>query len=355
MWPYWMQSQIVPAAQAADRHFCQTSADTASEQIDAMAELCQAITLEFENVPADWVRRASQRTPVRPGHEFLQMCQDRLQEKGSLSGAGFPTTPFHSVTQPSDIEQAAQRLGWPLVLKTARCGYDGKGQRVLKSAQEASAAWNDLGGVPMIAEKWIEFEAEVSMLAARNARGDIECFPLFENSHANHILDLTRCPVSPRLLPLEAIATDICRGIAQQFQVIGLFCVEFFVTSQNELMINEIAPRPHNSGHLTIEAFRCSQFEQQVRAICNLPLVAAEQLRPAAMVNLLGDLWQSGEPNWLVAFQNRNAHLHLYGKDEARNGRKMGHLTVLDEHDAAQLAMHIRNQLCSTPEVPTAN
>ncbi len=170
---------------------------------------------------------------------------------------------------------------------------------------------------------------------------------MVENEHANHILDVSRSPVSPALVHLEARATEICRGIAEKFQVVGLFCVEFFVDAQGELLINEIAPRPHNSGHLTMEAFDCSQFEQQVRAMCNLPLAKPNRLRPAAMANLLGDVWSAGEPDWSAALVQPFVHLHLYGKASARPGRKMGHLTVLadDSATAAQQARELRRQL----------
>lgn len=338
-----------PAAQAADRHFCQATANaTAEALIDEMCDLCSAVTLEFENIPASWVRRASERTLTRPGVEFLEICQDRVREKSGLASAGFPTTPFQPVESEADVLLAAQSLGWPLVLKTAQSGYDGKGQGIVRRAEDLPELWHSLGTSHVIAEKWIEFVAEVSMLAARNASGSIECYPLVENEHAHHILDTSSCPVRPELLELQTQATEVCRGIAERFSVVGLFCVEFFVTRQGELMINEIAPRPHNSGHLTIEAFNCSQFEQQVRAICNLPLMPPNQLHPAAMANLLGDLWLADgdvfEPNWAVALQHSSAHLHIYGKQDPRPARKMGHLTVLGDA-AIDAARHIRGQL----------
>jgi 5-(carboxyamino)imidazole ribonucleotide synthase len=337
-----------PAAQAADRHYCSTTSGKSDEVlVDEMAVLCSAITLEFENIPAELVRRASAVTLTRPGVEFLEICQHRVREKSSLANAGFPTTPFKPVRSEDDVHLAAQGFGWPLVLKTAHSGYDGKGQGIVRGPDDVPTLWTSLDCMEVIAEKWIPFEAEVSMIAARNASGDIECYPLLENDHANHILDITRCPASPKLLPLESVATEICRGIAERFKVVGLFCVEFFVTGSGELMINEIAPRPHNSGHLTIEAFTCSQFEQQVRAVCNLPLIKAERLRDAAMANLLGDLWQLGEPRWEAALGCDAAHLHLYGKGTARLGRKMGHLTVLEDNNPAALARDIRSRLAN--------
>ncbi len=234
-----------PAAQAADRHFCpETSGQTSQALVDEMAQLCDAITLEFENIPGELVRRAALHCRTHPGVDFLEVCQDRILEKTSLQQAGFPTTPFRAVTSPAEVESAAAELGWPLVLKTARSGYDGKGQSIVRRAADVAHVWQQLGSHRLIAEQWIEFDAEVSMLAARNANGDIECYPLLENDHANHILDVTCCPASPALLPFEVQATDICRGIAGHFQVVGLFCVEFFVARDGHLMINEGAPRP---------------------------------------------------------------------------------------------------------------
>ena len=340
-----------PAGQVAEKHFCSTLSDVSSEQLVLdMSKLCSVITLEFENIPTEIMRIAGRTARTNPSADFLEICQDRLKEKSSLQQAGFPTTPFQPVTNLEQVRQAGAALGWPLVLKTTRSGYDGKGQAIVRSADDAGKVWEQLATSDAIAEQWIEFDAEVSMITARNARGQVECYPLFENDHSNHILDITRCPVSTHLRHLEEQAMEICRGIATNFGVLGLFCVEFFVSGQGELMINEIAPRPHNSGHLTIEAFTCSQFEQQVRAICNLPLVPASMLRPAAMANLLGDLWQAGPPNWQAVLSEPAAHLHLYGKSEARNGRKMGHVTVLDESssEAAITAKELREALVRT-------
>lgn len=338
-----------PAAQAADMHLLASSVAEAKVLADELARICPVITLEFENVSVDLLRLAGRVTRVAPGAEFLEMCQDRVLEKTQLQQAGFPTTPFVAVSNEADLLAAGEKLAWPVVLKTARSGYDGKGQLVVRSAKTAPAAWKSLETDRAVAEKMIEFEAEVSVIAARNASGQIETYPMFENEHSNHILSVSRCPVSAPLRGVEEQAREICRGIAETFGVIGLFCVEFFVGQDGELMINEVAPRPHNSGHLTIEAFRCSQFEQQVRAICNLPLIKPQLVQPAAMVNLLGDLWQDGEPNWEVALSRPDAHLHLYGKAEALPGRKMGHLTVLDESssEAAITAKELRDSLLS--------
>ena len=343
----WEPEGNCPAGQAADRHFQPAGPEQERDSALELGQLCQAVTLEFENINAAYLRIAAPHTLVCPGAEFLEICQDRVLEKSSLAGAGFPTTPFLPVQTAEHVEVALAEFGAPIVLKTARSGYDGKGQAVVRSAGDAPAVFASLDSNHLIAEKWIEYQAEVSMIAARNARGQIECFPLVENEHANHILDVSRCPVRPELMHLQQRATEICRGIADRFQVVGLFCVEFFVDRQGNLLINEIAPRPHNSGHLTIEAFDCSQFEQQVRAMCNLPLARPVQLRPAAMSNLLGDVWERGEPDWNAALTQACVHLHLYGKSEARAGRKMGHVTVLadDVALAAKQACSVRERL----------
>ena len=336
-----------PAAQAADQHFLPKDESDIEATLDELVQRCDVITLEFENVDADLVRRAANKIPAHPRAEFLELCQNRIREKGSLSEAGFPTTPFLAVQSEAEVLQAAEKLGWPLVLKTATSGYDGKGQAIVRSAEQLADVWPKLESDQIIAEQWIEFEAEVSMIAARNARGDIQCFPLFENDHENHILFVTRCPASPQFRGMELEAREICEGIASKFDVVGLFCVEFFVAKDGRLLINEIAPRPHNSGHVTMDAFQVTQFDQHVRAVCNLPLLEPEQIRPAAMVNLLGDVWAKGEPDWRQVLQHADAHLHLYGKAQAREGRKMGHINTLadDSTAAADLAKGLRQEL----------
>ncbi|MCA9126104.1 MAG: 5-(carboxyamino)imidazole ribonucleotide synthase [Planctomycetales bacterium] len=341
-----------PAAQAADAHFLPGETGEGNDEsvlVEEMAKNCAAITLEFENIPVELLRAASHHTRVCPSADFLELCQDRISEKSQLENAGYPTTPFRLATTPESVLKAAEELSWPLVLKTARSGYDGKGQVIAQGESDLAAAWESLQSNRVIAEKLIQFDAEVSMITARNANGQIESYPLIENQHSRHILDVSRCPSNPQLQTLESQAQEICRGIAETFGVIGLFCVEFFVSVDGQLMINEVAPRPHNSGHLTIEGFTCSQFEQQVRAVCNLPLVPPQMLKPAAMANLLGDIWDVGEPNWLAAFSRPEVNLHLYGKPQAHAGRKMGHLTILDESssEAAITAKEVRDSLNS--------
>ncbi|MGN6546215.1 MAG: 5-(carboxyamino)imidazole ribonucleotide synthase [Aureliella sp.] len=346
-----------PAGQAADRHLCPADDDGhVLELVETLAQSCSAVTLEFENVPADWVRIAERHSLARPGAEFLEICQNRVREKSSLRSAGFPVTPFMPVRSAAEVRAAAGELGWPLIIKTSRSGYDGKGQAVVRSPHDVEAAWSSLNTDDAIAEQRIDFVAEVSMLGARNARGQVVTYPLVENTHANHILDVSRCPVSPGLQRYETAAREIVTGVATDFQVQGLFCVEFFVDAQKGLLVNEMAPRPHNSGHLTIEAFPVSQFEQQLRAVCNMPLARTDEFRPAAMANLLGDLWYAPSVEtvdaptdqlrrlcWENVFKTHAAYLHLYGKAQPRVGRKMGHLTCLA--DSAEVAVERVQQL----------
>lgn len=293
------------------------------------AEQVDVITLEFENIALEAVARAAEITLVRPGVHVLAVAQHRLNEKRTLKQAGFPVTPFHEIRTLADIERAAAELGWPFVLKTVSWGYDGKGQRKVANAAEASDAIELLGPEPLIAEKWILHIAEVSVIAARTATGDTAVYPMFTNSHSNHILDITTCPAEPSLQAVAKNAESIALAVAESLQLEGILCVEFFVVGGGEIMINEIAPRTHNSGHLTIEACRTSQFEQQVRAICNLPLGDTSLIQPAAMANLLGDVWGDGSPHFERALRCTATYLHLYGKSTARQGRKMGHLTKL--------------------------
>jgi 5-(carboxyamino)imidazole ribonucleotide synthase len=284
-----------PAGQVADRDLSQAA----------------VITYEFENIePREFP------VPVRPGFDVLRIAQNRLREKTWLRDHGIPVTPFVEIASVHDFECAT----YPGVLKTAGYGYDGKGQTKVGSAAEARAAWT---GEPAILEQWIPFRREVSVVAARGIDGCFAHYGVIENDHANHILDISRAPVRGA----EA-AVEITRAIFEKLNIVGLACVEFFETHTGEVMVNEIAPRPHNSGHLTIEACATSQFEQQVRAVCGLPLGSTEYVRAGAMANLLGDLWAKGEPDWSAAIADPRVKLHLYGKSEPKPGRKMGHLTA---------------------------
>ncbi len=333
-----------PAAQVAAQSIVGDYKDV--DLVKSFAKRIDVATLEFENIPLVAVETAQEFVPVRPGHGVLAVAQNRLKEKSTLRDFGFPVTPFHEVRSYSDVLNASGLLGWPMVIKTASGGYDGKGQRKVSNSTQANDALEILGPEPLIAEKWIEYVAEVSVLVARNPVGQIEAYPMFTNSHRNHILDLTTVPAREELCHVESKALEISKGIAESLVLEGLICVEMFVDKDGALMVNELAPRPHNSGHLTIEACTVSQFEQQVRAVCNLPLGDVSVCRPAAMVNLLGDLWsQDRDPDWTRVLAQADTHLHLYGKAQARAGRKMGHLTVLAKSasEAARLAFELRD------------
>jgi len=325
-----------PAGQVADETIHGDYLDP--KAVRQFAERVDVITLEFENIALEAVSRAAEITLVRPGVQVLAVAQHRLNEKRTLQDAGFVVTPFCEIQSENDIERAAAELGWPLVLKTVCWGYDGKGQRRVANAEEARSAIELLGPEPLIAEKWISYIAEVSVIAARTATGATAAYPMFSNSHANHILDITTCPAVPALQGVALEAESIALRVANSLKLEGVLCVEFFVSNSCELLINEIAPRTHNSGHLTIEACRTSQFEQQVRAICNLPLGDTSLIQPAAMANLLGDVWGDGTPHFERALCDSAMYLHLYGKTGARPGRKMGHLTKLASSAAVAAA-----------------
>jgi 5-(carboxyamino)imidazole ribonucleotide synthase len=315
-----------PAGQVADHEWVAAYDDL--EAVRRFARAVRATTFEFENVPAASAAAAAALTVVRPAGQVLHTTQDRLREKSFLASAGLPVAPFAAVRSDVELESALGRLGLPAVLKTAGFGYDGKGQRVLRAASDSRRAWRELGGQPCVLEAFVEFECELSVVAARGHDGEFQAFPVIENQHRGHVLDVSSVPA--RVAPEVAqAAEELTRQVCEQLEVVGVLCVEFFLAPGGRLLINELAPRPHNSGHLTIEACVTSQFEQQVRALCGLPLGAPELLRPAAMANLMGELWAAGEPDWAGACSWPGVKLHLYGKTEARPGRKMGHLTAL--------------------------
>jgi 5-(carboxyamino)imidazole ribonucleotide synthase len=326
-----------PTGQVADREWQAAYDDL--EQVRQFAQAVSVVTFEFENVPAPTATAAAEYALVRPSFDVLHITQHRLREKSFLRDHGFPVVPFRAVRSGGELDQALADLGCPAVLKTAGWGYDGKGQARINRPGDAAAAWQKLATDEAVLEAFVDFDCEVSVVAARGADGTIADFGVIHNTHVNHILDVS---VLPAGLPeaVEREATRIAHGVLEALAVIGVLCVEFFVTRDGRLLINELAPRPHNSGHLTIDACATCQFEQQLRAICGLPLGETRLLRPAAMANLLGDLWQSGPPDWSAALSIPNAKLHLYGKEQARAGRKMGHITALaDTPDAARAAV----------------
>ena len=315
-----------PTGQVADLEI-QASYDDL-DAVRRFASGVSVVTFEFENVPAATAQAAQEHAPVRPAGAVLHTTQHRLREKTFLTKAGFPLTPFRTVETSQDLASAVQDLGCPSILKTADFGYDGKGQVRIASAEQAEEAWLSIGRAPAVLEQFIAFEREVSVVAARGADGACVDWGAIENRHRNHILDVSRAPA--RVVPaVEARAREIAHAVLEALDVIGVLCVEFFVEPDGRLLINELAPRPHNSGHLTVDASATSQFEQQLRAVCGLPLGSTALLRPAAMANLLGDLWAEGEPDWIAACAFSEVKLHLYGKLAPRPGRKMGHLTAL--------------------------
>lgn len=327
-----------PTGQVADLEVVAAYHDL--DQVRQFAQGVSAVTFEFENVPADTAAACAEFAPVRPAGAVLHTTQHRIREKTFLQAHGLPVANFRIVRSEADLE------GFTGILKTAGFGYDGKGQVRVRKPEEALAAWNSLGRVEAVFEEFVDFECELSVVAARSLQGDFVHFGVVENRHANHILDLTIAPANvPDAVAAEAV--EITRAVLEALDVVGVLCVEFFLTKQGKLLINELAPRPHNSGHFTVDANVTSQFEQQLRAVCGLPLGSTQQLAPAAMVNLLGDVWDNGEPDWTAALADPQVKLHLYGKPEPRKGRKMGHITVLAEtaQEAAVKALAARARL----------
>ncbi|PHV12795.1 5-(carboxyamino)imidazole ribonucleotide synthase [Chitinimonas sp. BJB300] len=325
-----------PAADFADVHLCAAYNDQAA--LKTLAESCAAVTTEFENVNADSMRWLAQHVPVSPSGDCVAVAQDRILEKSWIRKAGLATAPYLALETVEDLNHDLTPY-LPGILKTARLGYDGKGQVRVSTAAEARAAYADLGGQACVLEKMLPLVCEVSAIVARTNTHEVAVFPLAENRHAKGILDISIVPaqVTPAL---AAKAQQMAVQLAEALDYVGVLTVEFFVLDGDELVLNEIAPRPHNSGHYTIDACLTSQYEQQVRAMCGLYPGKVDLLSPVVMVNLLGDVWKDdgGEPNWSVLMQAPNAHLHLYGKREARPGRKMGHYCVLADSAEAALA-----------------
>jgi 5-(carboxyamino)imidazole ribonucleotide synthase len=316
-----------PTGQVAD-----VEIDAPYEDLDRVREFASAVdvvTFEFENVPAATAEAASESALVRPAGSVLHVTQHRLREKTFLRDNGFPVTRFEPVRTLEDLRRVAPGFG-PAILKTAGFGYDGKGQYRVQTLAEAENAWASIGRQEAVLEAVVDFKAELSVVGARATTGDCVFFDPFLNSHVRGILDVSSSP-APFDARLTRSAQQLARAVLEALDVTGVLCVEFFLGPDGELLINELAPRPHNSGHLTIDACITSQFEQQLRAICGLPLGSTMMLRPAAMANLLGDLWDTGEPDWAAACSLPEVKLHLYGKSDARPGRKMGHVTATAE------------------------
>ncbi|MDY0013212.1 MAG: 5-(carboxyamino)imidazole ribonucleotide synthase [Rhodocyclaceae bacterium] len=328
-----------PAGRIADRHLVADYGDFAA--LDQLAQGCGAVTTEFENVPAETLDYLAKFQPVRPGAQAVAVCQNRIAEKTFLRDNGLPHGPFAVIRGEADIEAAGADL-FPAVLKVARFGYDGKGQARVADRAQALHAFHQLNNEPCVLEKMLTLDYEVSVVLARDEAGRVVAFPPGENSHRRGILDVTIAPARAAACQRDS-AQQIAERIAEKLGYIGTLGVEFFVC-RGELLVNEMAPRPHNSGHHTIDACDTSQYDQQVRALCGLPLGVARQHSAAVMVNLLGELWYEGgdphgayrEPDWSLLAAYPGLRLHLYGKHHARPGRKMGHFTVVGA-DPAQV------------------
>ena len=334
---------IAPAAEFATAHIAAPYTDPAS--LERLARECAAVTTEFENAPSSALEQLAAHVVVRPSGSSVAVAQDRRREKSFFVKGGLPVGPFAIVEAEADIDAALATVKLPALLKTARLGYDGKGQARIDSKADALRIFREWKAVPCVLEQLLELEMEISVVLARTGSGEVAVFPVAENRHSHGILDVTIAPA--RIPPaLAKEATRLATILAQSLDYAGVLAVEMFVVG-GKLLLNEIAPRPHNSGHYTIDACRTSQFEQQVRVLCGLPLGDASQHTPAVMVNLLGDIWSGGEPRWDAVLAHPGAHLHLYGKREARPGRKMGHVTVCepDLEDAIGIAMRIRADL----------
>lgn len=332
-----------PAGKIADVHLCAAYDDQAALQ--ELARTCEAITTEFENVPAATLDYLAQTRTVRPSASAVAIAQNRVSEKNFFRDAGLPVGEYAVINSAADIP-ADDSLLYPAILKVAQFGYDGKGQARVTSQQEAQAAFASFKNETCVLEQMLELDYEVSVVLARDAQGKVAAFPLAENSHLNGILDVSIAPAQRASEVIKAKAQALASEVAEKLDYVGVLGVEFFV-SHGKLIVNEMAPRPHNSGHYTIDACITNQFEQQVRALTGLPLGDARLHSNAVMVNILGDIWENGEPAWHKAGAHPSLKLHLYGKHEARPGRKMGHFTVLgqDKETVLNQALIARSEL----------
>ncbi len=324
-----------PAGRVSAREI--NAAYTDREALREFARGVDVVTYEFENIPLAALETVAEFVPVRPRGPALHICQNREREKNFLRANGIPCAPFWVVDSAASLAVALEELGGAGVLKTADFGYDGKGQMRVNASDDAAEIWQRFGGHRAVLEGWVDFTHELSVVCARGLDGETSVFPVVENRHTNHILDFS---IVPARVPAaaQAEARAMAQTIAGALDVVGLITTEFFLTRDGRVLVNELAPRPHNSGHFTLDACVSSQFEQQVRAVCGLPLGSTDLLRPVVMVNLLGDLWRNGAPEWPALLADAAVKLHLYGKGEARPGRKMGHFCVLSEFPADALA-----------------
>jgi 5-(carboxyamino)imidazole ribonucleotide synthase len=333
-----------PAGRVADRFLC---ADyTNSHALQELSTQCAAITTEFENIPAEALRKLAETCLVSPDAQSVSIAQNRIAEKQFLAANGFSIAPFEIIGETGEVSMLHATDLFPGILKVSQFGYDGKGQRRVSNQTELEVAFDDLNKTTCVLEQLMPLSSEISVIVARGADGALESFPVAENQHVNGILDISIIPARVSQDLIQQAQDSACK-VAEKLDYQGILCVEFFVLEDGRLLINEIAPRPHNSGHYSIDACVTSQFEQQVRTLCGLPLGNTALHSAAVMVNLLGDLWREGEPDWSFVLQQSSTKLHLYGKTEARPGRKMGHFTVLDETTDRALpkALNIKRQL----------
>ena len=337
-----------PAGKIADVHLCANYDDAAA--LEKMAKTCQAVTTEFENVPAKTLEKLAKSVTVRPSAACVAIAQNRVLEKNFIKDAGLPVAPFAVINAEKDLPEDSSEL-YPAILKVARFGYDGKGQARVKNRAEAQKAFAEFKHEVCVLEQMLPLDLEVSVVLARDAEGNIASFPTAENSHLNGVLDISIVPACCSAV-INANAQELAKKLAQKLDYVGVLGVEFFLVGK-QLLVNEIAPRPHNSGHYTIDACVTNQFEQQVRVMTGLPLGDARLHSDAAMVNILGDSWFAGdksdalEPAWNKALSHANLKLHLYSKHEPRKGRKMGHFTVIDKDlkTALNVALIARSEL----------
>ncbi len=334
-----------PAAELANKHICAPFTDRAA--LEKIGRACAVITTEFENVDASSLEYLAQFCPVRPSATAVAIAQNRIREKTFLRDNGFQTAPFIAVNSATKMDTALKQIGTPALLKISQFGYDGKGQATVNSLTEALAAFEKMDGKPCVLEQRLNLKSEISVVVARDIKGNTVSYPPAENTHLNGILDISIVPAQISTKLAQQASQDAC-SVANKLDYCGVMAVEFFVVENDRLLINEIAPRPHNSGHYTLDACLNSQFDQQVRAVCGLPLGDASLLAPVAMVNIMGDAWQNNiAPAWDAVLNEPHAKLHLYGKREARPGRKMGHFTCIGDtiQEATKLARDIQKKL----------
>jgi 5-(carboxyamino)imidazole ribonucleotide synthase len=333
-----------PAGRIADQHIQADFYDHAA--LDMLGDSCVAITSEFENLPVESLSRLQRHCPVHPAPEVLAMAQNRLQEKNFLDEHEFPTVAFYPVQTIDELEEALSGLGTPGILKIAQPRYPGQGRYAVANLEEAIEAFREMEEQPCILEERIYVEKRLSVILARSIDGEIAVYPVVENRYRKGILDLSLAPADISTTTADG-AIELACDLADELEYCGVLSIEFFLTGEGELLINTITPRPHNSGHYTVDACVTSQFEQQVRMMCGLPPGDTQLLSSVVMTNLLGDLWSDGDPDWEAVFDEPQAKLHLYGKQEARPGRKMGHVNCLaeDTEGALVIAESIRKAL----------